>query len=92
MPILFLCVALFQVFDVVLNGMHTVVEGLDIYHRVGRGVAHDEVIPFTVKNGELRVGQGHSQILGGKVPVEFIKVNRFCLGLGKIKKYIIKMC
>ena len=68
----------FQVFDVVLNGRHTVVDGLDIYHKVGRGTAHDEIIPFTVKNGEIRYGDEHSQVLGGKVAVEFIKV-RFTL-------------
>lgn len=62
-----------KVFDVMLNGRHTVTDGLDIYHRVGRGTAHDEVIPFSVKNGELRIGDEHSQVLGGKIPVEFIK-------------------
>ena len=62
-----------QVFDVQLNGQHLVVEGLDIYGRVGRGVAHDEIIPFSIKNGMLKVG-GESSLFDGKLSVEFVKV------------------
>ncbi|KAF6206556.1 hypothetical protein GE061_017790 [Apolygus lucorum] len=62
-----------KVFDVVLNGDHTIVADLDIYDRVGRGVAHDEYIPFTVINGRLYYNQEESDIRGGKIRVEFIK-------------------
>ena len=34
-----------------------VVQQLDIYHNVGKGVAHDEYIPFTVNKGQILVGQ-----------------------------------
>ncbi|XP_067683414.1 malectin-B-like [Haliotis asinina] len=61
-----------KVFDVVLNGEHTIVSELDIYSRVGRGVAHDEIVPFSVKGGKLRVNGETSQI-DGKLTVEFIK-------------------
>ena len=54
----------FQVFDVVLNGEHTIVSELDIFGRVGRGVAHDEVVPFSIKGGKLRVSGEQSQIDG----------------------------
>ncbi|XP_061188543.1 malectin-A-like [Saccostrea echinata] len=61
-----------KVFDVTLNGEHTVVENLDIYNKVGRGVAHDEIIPFSVRNGKLKVN-GETSKINGKVSVEFIK-------------------
>ncbi|ESO97776.1 hypothetical protein LOTGIDRAFT_103588 [Lottia gigantea] len=61
-----------KVFDVILNGEHTIVNELDIFAKVGRGVAHDEIIPFTIKNGKLRVNGETSQI-DGKISVEFLK-------------------
>lgn len=63
-----------QVFDVVLNGDHTVVQDLDIYQRVGRGVAHDEVVPLAIRSGRLAYRGDESDIQGGKIRVEFIKV------------------
>lgn len=58
-----------------LNGKHTVVESLDIFGRVGRGVAHDEVVPFSVKNGVLNVGMETSDFTSGRLRVEFVKVS-----------------
>ncbi|XP_013398557.1 malectin-B [Lingula anatina] len=63
-----------KVFNIVMNGQHTVVEDLDIFGKVGRGVAHDEVIPFIVKNGKIRV-RGESSDISGKLKVEFAKGN-----------------
>lgn len=40
-----------KVFDVVLNGDHTIVSELDIFDKVGRGVAHDEYLPFKITKG-----------------------------------------
>jgi len=68
-------VSWFQVFDVVLNGEHTIVSELDIFGRVGRGVAHDEVVPFSIKGGKLRVSGEQSQIDGKKISLEFVKVS-----------------
>lgn len=62
-----------KVFDVVLNGDHTVVTDLDIFERVGRGIAHDEHVPFRVEKGRLIYNEEESDILGGKIRVEFIK-------------------
>lgn len=62
-----------KVFDVVLNGDHTIVADLDIYDKVGRGVAHDEYIPYSIKNGKLYYNEEESDIRGGKIKVEFIK-------------------
>lgn len=62
-----------KVFDVVLNGDHTIVTDLDIFEKVGRGMAHDEYIPFAVSNDKLIYNQEESEILGGKIRVEFIK-------------------
>ncbi|XP_070158350.1 malectin-A [Polyergus mexicanus] len=62
-----------KVFDVVLNGDHTVVADLDIFERVGRGVAHDEYVPFRVQEGKLIYNDEESDILAGKIRVEFIK-------------------
>ena len=64
-----------KVFDVVLNGEHTVVSELDIYGRVGRGTAHDEVVPFSIKNGRLKVSGEQSQVEGRKISLEFVKVS-----------------
>ena len=69
---LFFCV---QVFDVAVN-QHTVIKGLDIYERVGRGVGHDEYIPFRVNNNQLLI-DGETVPFGGSVYVEFLKVSVF---------------
>ena len=66
-----------QVFDVQLNGMHTIVESLDIFSKVGRGVAHDEIIPFTVKKGEIAVNGEKSPLESSRMRVEFVKVWNF---------------
>lgn len=62
-----------QVFDVTLNGQITIIDGLDIFAKVGRGVAHDEVIPFSVRNGILKV-KDETASLNGKLAIEFVKV------------------
>ncbi|XP_077995234.1 malectin-B-like isoform X2 [Glandiceps talaboti] len=61
-----------KVFDVVLNEQHTVVPELDIYDKVGRGTAHDEIVPFTITRGKLKV-QGEVSTFSGTLLVEFIK-------------------
>ena len=43
-----------KIFNVVLNGKHTVVRDLDIYSKVGHAVAHDEYISFVVKGDTLK--------------------------------------
>lgn len=62
-----------KVFDVMLNGEHTIISDLDIYDKVGRGVAHDEYIPFTISKGRLFYSGEDSEIRGNKIRVEFIK-------------------
>ena len=44
-----------KVFDVVLNDDHTVVSDLDIFDKVGRGIAHDEYVPFQISKGIYNV-------------------------------------
>ncbi|XP_054749506.2 malectin-A-like [Lytechinus pictus] len=61
-----------KVFDVVLNEQHTVVPDLDIYHKVGRGTAHDEYVPFTVSKSKLKV-LGEVSTISGYLRVEFQK-------------------
>ena len=68
-------VSIFQVFDVVLNGEHSVIPALDIYGRVGRGVAYDEYVPFTIMGNTVVSAGQESAIKGGKVRVEFVKVS-----------------
>ena len=63
-----------QVFDVVLNGDLTIASDLDIFERVGRGVAFDEYIQFEVKDGKILYEGDESEITAGKMRVEFIKV------------------
>lgn len=62
-----------KVFDVVLNGEHTVVMDLDIFAQVGKGVAHDEYVYFTISRGRLFYKEEESEIRGDKIRVEFIK-------------------
>jgi len=69
------------VFDVVLNGDHTVISDLDIFEKVGHGVAYDEIVPFHISNNaKLLLYNGfESEVRGGKVRIEFIKVRYVCL-------------
>lgn len=64
-----------KVFDVMLNG-HTVVKKLDIFDEVGKGVAHDEIVYFTVSRGSLYFKEEESDIRSNRVRVEFIKSKR----------------
>ena len=59
-------------FDVAVN-QHTVLKGLDIYERVGRGVGHDEYIPFRINNNQVLI-DGETLPFSGTVYVEFMKV------------------
>ena len=61
-----------KVFDVSINGVY-VVNDLDIFAKVGRGVAHDEIVPFQVKQNKLIVN-GKSQPFKNEIRVEFVKV------------------
>ena len=63
-----------QVFDVVLNGDLTIASDLDIFDRVGRGVAHDEYIEFEVKDQKILYEGDESELTMGQMRVEFIKV------------------
>ncbi|KAG7159734.1 malectin-A-like [Homarus americanus] len=62
-----------KVFDVAMNGDMTVVPALDIFGRVGRGVAHDEYVPFTVASNTLIVGGQESPLRSNRVKVDFVK-------------------
>jgi hypothetical protein len=64
------------VFDVTLNGVHTIVSYLDIFEKVGKAVAHDEYIPFRVTKGKILVNDEESELVGKKIRVEFIKGNQ----------------
>ena len=61
-------------FDVVLNGDLPIARDLDIFERVGRGVAHDEYIQFEVRGGKILHEDGESELRRGKMNVEFMKV------------------
>lgn len=65
-----------KVFDVVLNGEHQILSDLDIFKNVGKGVAHDEHIYFSVSRNRLYFKEEESEIRGGKVRVEFLKGHR----------------
>ena len=62
-----------QVFDVVLNRQHMVLPRLDIFAKVGKAAAHDEVVPFSIDSGQLHV-MGESSDFDGTLSVEFAKV------------------
>ena len=60
-------------FDIVLNKRHKVVSNLDIFAKVGKAIAHDEITRFTIENGQLLVGDQVSDF-DGTLTVEFSKV------------------
>ena len=57
-----------------LNGDLTIASDLDIFDRVGRGVAHDEYIEFEVKDQKILYEGDESELTMGQMRVEFIKV------------------
>lgn len=65
---------LFQVFNVRLGNID-IVENLDIFGKVGRAVAHDEYIPFKVKNKKLLVNGKKDDIEEGSVSLTLVKVS-----------------
>ena len=62
-----------QVFDVLLNGL-PVIQDLDIFARVGKAVAHDEVVPFTVEGQQLSVRDATVDF-EGTLSIQFAKVS-----------------
>ena len=58
-----------------LNGVR-VIENLDIFDKVGQGVAHDEYVPFSVRDNVFVYNNMESFINNGKIKVEFNKVKR----------------
>ena len=72
-----------------LNGEHAVIHELDIYGKVGRGAAHDEVIPFSVRNGKLKINGETSEVIDGKISVEFVKVSLLLLCLQTLGSHIV---
>ncbi len=66
----------------VLNGDLTIASDLDIYERVGRGIAHDEYIEFEVKGGKILYQGDESELTKGKMRIEFIKVGSICFDVG----------
>lgn len=49
------------------------VQDLDIFAVAGLGIAHDELIPFSVRKGTFRVGQ-ESSTFDGTLAIEFLRV------------------
>ena len=48
---------------------------MDIFARAGRGIAHDEYVPFTVKGGHLIAGNHKSLMPSDRqLKIEFFKV------------------
>lgn len=63
-----------KVFDVRVNNI-LAVKLLDIYDRVGKAVAHDEYIPFTITKGQILVENQMTRFTGN-LHVEFVKVGK----------------
>ena len=58
----------------VLNGV-PVIRNLDIFARVGKAVAHDEVVAFSLQDEELVVGE-EATPFDGTLSIQFAKVRR----------------
>lgn len=64
-----------KVFNVMLNDKHIVVNNLDLFAVAGLGVAHDEIVPFSIKKGNLLVHDESSEF-DGTLKIGFIKLDR----------------
>ena len=64
-----------KVFDVALNDQ-IVLEELDIFAKVGRGVAQDEIVPFQVRSNKLIIN-GKTTAFNNEIRVDFLKVSVF---------------
>ncbi|GAB6028726.1 Tripartite DNA replication factor [Chamberlinius hualienensis] len=60
-----------KVFDVNVNDIN-VISDLDIYNKVGRGIAHDEYVPLRIEKKKLTVGDDEIDF-SGQLKVEFAK-------------------
>lgn len=58
----------------VLNKKHNVVSNLDIFAKVGKAAAHDEITKFKIQDGQLLVHEESSNFRG-TLTVEFAKVS-----------------
>ena len=67
-------------FNVRLNDQHLVLENFDIFSHVGHSVAHDEIIPLSIKRGKLSVN-GEFSTFNGILKLELVKVCYFMLVL-----------
>ena len=83
-----------KVFDVAIND-HIVIQELDIFSKVGRGVAHDEIIPFQIRNRKLIIN-GKSKGFNNEIRVEFLKgihdnpkINAIILLKGKADRKVL---
>jgi hypothetical protein len=65
---------LFKVFQILLNDEHSILDEFDIFSKAGRATAHDEYIPFQIKNGRLVV-KGRSSSYSGVLKVTFQKID-----------------
>ncbi|CAF1094137.1 unnamed protein product [Rotaria sp. Silwood1] len=80
-----------KVFQIILNDEHSIIDELDIFEKVGRATAHDEYIPFQIKNNRLVIN-GRSTSYSGKLKITFQridhrdnpKINAFIIWRGSI--------
>lgn len=82
-----------KVFHVALNRAHRIVNSLDIFRTVGKGVAHDENVYFSISDNVLHIAGATSVIENGQsIRVDFIKaeadnpkINAIVLYKGNVK-------
>lgn len=77
-----------KVFDIAVND-HTIIPNVDIFAQVGKAVAHDEIVPFTIKSRKLVIA-GDSSDFDGTFNLQFVqglhdnpKINAFYIMKGK---------
>jgi len=63
-----------KVFQILLNDEHSAIDELDIFANAGRTTAHDEYIPFQIKNGRLVV-KSRSSSYSGVLKVAFQRLD-----------------
>lgn len=56
------------------------ISDLDIFSSVGKAAAHDVVLPFSIRDGQLSV-EGETSDFDGTLSVEFAKVTNWSSGM-----------
>lgn len=68
-----------------------VVKDLDIFDQAGRGIAHDVVVPFKIKQKKLII-EDRAIAFNYEIRVDFVKVIYLNAYIWSFQKHLINLC